>query len=70
MSSGIAQRKVHCWRISKLLQELRLQDEEHFRCYLRLNTDVFEAREKVFILKTCFSTLTQQQNYDLVIPSF
>ena len=25
-----------------ILQELRLQDEEHFRRYLRMNTDTFE----------------------------
>ena len=29
-----------------LLQELCLQDEECFCCYLRLNTDVFEVKEK------------------------
>ena len=34
-----------------LLQELRLQDQEHFRRYLRMNTDVFEVRKKSFFQK-------------------
>ena len=51
MGSGMAQRKVQCWYISKSNKRTLYVNEKHPHCYLQLNTDVFEVRKKSFFQK-------------------